>query len=57
VKQLPGINAIDEATPLQRAQLLAALSVGSEIIRLRRLIHELDLGTEFASRPTHEIRP
>jgi uncharacterized membrane protein YccC len=37
----------DEATPLQRAQLLAALSVGSEIIRLRQLTHELDLGAEF----------
>src|SRR5205085_3410335 len=39
----------DQATPLQRAQLLAALSVGSEIIRLRQLIHELDLGAEFDS--------
>ncbi len=37
----------DEATPLQRAQLLAALSVGSEVIRLRQLTHELDLGAEF----------
>ena len=37
----------DEATPLQRAQLLAALSVGSEIIRLRQLTHELGLGAEF----------
>jgi uncharacterized membrane protein YccC len=37
----------DEATPLQRAQLLAALSVGSEIIRLRQLTRELDLGAEF----------
>jgi uncharacterized membrane protein YccC len=36
----------DEATPLQRAQLLAALSVGSEIIRLRQLAHKLDLGAE-----------
>jgi uncharacterized membrane protein YccC len=37
----------DDATPLQRAQLLTALSVGSEIIRLRRLTHELDPGAEF----------
>jgi hypothetical protein len=37
----------DDATPLQRAQLLAALSVGSEIIRLRQLTHELDPGAEF----------
>ena len=37
----------DEATPLQRAQLLAALSVGSELIRLRQLTRELDLGAEF----------
>jgi uncharacterized membrane protein YccC len=37
----------DEATPLQRAQLLAALSVGSEIVRLRRSTRELDLGAEF----------
>jgi uncharacterized membrane protein YccC len=32
-----------EATPPQRAQLLAALSVGSEIIRLRHLMPRLDL--------------
>jgi len=37
----------DEATPMQRAQLLAALSVGSEIIRLRQLTLDLDLGAEF----------
>jgi len=37
----------DAATPLQRAQLLAALSVGSEIIRLRRNTHRLGLGAEF----------
>ena len=37
----------DEATPLQRAQLLAALSVGSEIIRLHQLTHELGLATQF----------
>ncbi len=34
----------DAATPLQRAQLLAALSVGSDIIRLRQLGRELALG-------------
>jgi uncharacterized membrane protein YccC len=32
----------DAATPLQRAQLLAARSVGSEIIRLRPIAHRLD---------------
>ncbi len=32
----------NEATPLQRAQLLAALSVGSEIIRLRNDARHLD---------------
>ena len=37
----------NKATPLQRAQLLAALSVGSELIRLRQLTRELDLGAEF----------
>lgn len=33
----------DEAQPLQRAQLLAALSVGSEIVRLRRIGARLGL--------------
>jgi uncharacterized membrane protein YccC len=33
-----------EATPQQRTQLLAALSVGSELIRLRRISRELNLG-------------
>ena len=37
----------DSAEPLQRAQLLAALSVGSEIIHLRREMSELDLGPEL----------
>jgi uncharacterized membrane protein YccC len=37
----------DEAQPLQRAQLMAALSVGSEIIHLRRAIPELGLGSEL----------
>ena len=32
----------DEASPRQRSQLLAALSVGSEIIRLRRIARQLD---------------
>ena len=32
---------------MQRAQLLAALSVGSEIIRLHQLTHELGLATQF----------
>ncbi len=37
----------DEAQPLQRSQLLAALSVGSEIIQLRRIARRLDLGLEI----------
>jgi fusaric acid resistance family protein len=36
-----------EATPVQRAQLLGSLSVGSEIIRLRPLALRLGVGTEF----------
>jgi uncharacterized membrane protein YccC len=37
----------DEAEPLQRAQLLAALSVGSEILKLRRAAGPLALGPEL----------
>jgi uncharacterized membrane protein YccC len=37
----------EEATPLQRAQLLAALSVGSEIIQLRHIAHRLSLGGDL----------
>ena len=37
----------DEAQPLQRAQLLAALSVGTEIIQLRHIARRLDLGSEL----------
>ena len=37
----------DEAEPLQRSQLMAALSVGSEIIRLRRIAPRLGLGSEL----------
>ena len=39
----------DAATPLQRAQLLAALSVGTEIIRLRHIAHRLGLDTDFGA--------
>jgi hypothetical protein len=39
----------DEASPLQRAQLLAALSMGREIIRLRPVAHGLALGAELES--------
>jgi len=35
----------DPATPLQRSQLLAALSVGCEIIRLRNICSDVDLGS------------
>jgi uncharacterized membrane protein YccC len=37
----------DAATPLQRAQLMAALAVGSEIIRVRHITHRLGLGAEL----------
>jgi uncharacterized membrane protein YccC len=37
----------DAATPVQRAQLLAALSVGSEIIQLRHIARRLGLGTDL----------
>jgi uncharacterized membrane protein YccC len=37
----------EQAEPLQRAQILAALSVGTEIIRLRRLARRLDLHVEL----------
>jgi uncharacterized membrane protein YccC len=37
----------DEATPLQRAQLVAALSVGCEIIQLRRIARHLGLGPQL----------
>ena len=37
----------DQAEPLQRAQLLAALSVGTEIIRLRRVAPLLDQPREL----------
>src|SRR6266478_1673437 len=37
----------DQAQPLQRSQLLAALSVGTEIIELRRIDRRLDLGLEL----------
>jgi uncharacterized membrane protein YccC len=37
----------DQAEPLQRSQLLAALSVGTEIVRLRRTVRRTDLGSEL----------
>jgi uncharacterized membrane protein YccC len=39
----------DHAEPLQRAQLLAALSVGTEIIHLRRIAPQLSLVSELDS--------
>ncbi|SDR59142.1 Uncharacterized membrane protein YccC [Rhizobiales bacterium GAS113] len=42
------ISALPEqAEPLPRAQILAALSVGAEIIRLRRIARGLDLNAEL----------
>jgi uncharacterized membrane protein YccC len=37
----------DEAQPLQRSEMLAALSVGTEIIQLRRIGRRMDLGSEL----------
>jgi len=34
----------DQAQPMQRSQLIAAFSIGIEIIQLRRLCRQLDLG-------------
>jgi uncharacterized membrane protein YccC len=39
----------DQAEPLQRAQLLAALSVGAEVIHLRRIAPQLGLVSELDS--------
>jgi uncharacterized membrane protein YccC len=39
----------DQAEPLQRAQLLTALSVGTEIIHLRRIAAQLGLTSELDS--------
>jgi uncharacterized membrane protein YccC len=42
------LSALPEhAEPLQRAQLVAALSVGNEIIRLRRVAHRFDQDVEL----------
>jgi uncharacterized membrane protein YccC len=37
----------DAATPLQRAQLMAALAVGGEIIRLRHIVYSLGVGADL----------
>jgi uncharacterized membrane protein YccC len=37
----------DQAEPLQRARLLAAVSVGAEIIHLRRIVQRLGAAVEF----------
>ena len=37
----------DQAQPLQRAAMLAAPSVGTEIIQLRRIGGRMDLGSEL----------
>src|SRR5207245_2051320 len=39
----------NEAQPLQRSQLLAALSLGIEIIELRHITRRLDLGSEVGA--------
>ena len=36
----------DQAQPLQRSQMLAALSVGTEIIQLRHIAHQMDLASD-----------
>jgi uncharacterized membrane protein YccC len=44
------LSALPEQTePLQRAQLVAALSVGTSIIRLRHIVRRFDLQVELAS--------
>ena len=47
----------DQAEPLQRAQLVAALSVGTEIIHLRRIVPRLGLGAELQSALADFARP
>ena len=37
----------DQAEPLQRAEMLAAFSVGTEIIQLRRIARRMHLGSEL----------
>jgi uncharacterized membrane protein YccC len=37
----------DQAQPLQRSQLMAAFSLGTEIIQLRRICRRFDLGTDL----------
>ena len=37
----------DQAQPLQRSQLMAAFSVGTEIIQLRHTCHRLDLSGDL----------
>ena len=37
----------DQAQPLQRSQMLAALSVGTQIIQLRRIGRRMALGSEL----------
>ena len=37
----------DETQPVQRAEILAALSAGTEIIQLRRIGRRMDLGPEL----------
>jgi uncharacterized membrane protein YccC len=39
----------EQAEPLRRAQLLAALSVGTEVIRLRRVARRFDLQAELGA--------
>jgi hypothetical protein len=39
----------DEATPLQRAQLVTAMSVGTKMIRLRHIARRLGLRSELAA--------
>jgi uncharacterized membrane protein YccC len=47
----------DEAEPVQRSQLVAALTVGTEIIHLRRIMPRLGLGTELHSALDDFARP
>ena len=47
----------DQAEPLQRGQLVAALSVGTEIIHLRRIVPRLGLGAQLNAALADLARP
>ena len=44
---MAGSRRCRKAQPLQRSEMLAAFSVGTEIIQLRRIAGQMDLGSEL----------